>query len=92
MLFDPLTLAVLLLAFVGGLAVAFALTHPVLRFVIFGGIFLLLVAALVRGFSPLLERVTHNLASYFWTEPIGTVGLVLGFLSGLYLFRGRFRT
>jgi hypothetical protein len=76
--------ATFVLGAIGGYAVGSFLRllgrQGLFAFLVYGALTLLLVAALARGYSYFLERVTWNLARYIAENPAGFLGLLCGFL------------
>ena len=75
--------ATFFLGAIGGFAVGSFLRllgrQSILSLLFYGALTFLLVAALARGYSYFLERLTWNLAYYIAENPAGFLGLLFGF-------------
>ena len=81
----PIDIAVLILSFLGGISVAFVFKSKLARFFLSIIVLVILIIALTRGNSYWLENLTMNLSYYIAENPLGTIGLVLGFIVGLLI-------
>lgn len=91
--FESWNLAILLLTFVGGLAIANLFRSRgvtgCLSYVISIAVLVIIVSSLIVGYSVLIERVTFHLQQYIYYNGIGIVGFVLGLLVGIFSRRRR---
>ena len=86
-------LAVLVLTFIGGLALSVILkargVGGCLTYILAGVVLSIIVVALIKGYSYLIEDMTYYLTEYIYYNSIGIVGFLLGFLVGLVIRRNR---
>ena len=87
------SIATLLLSFVAGVLVTFVFSRRGSRgciATIMGiAVLIIIVTALLRGYSTLIERATDSLAYYIQTNVLGVVGFVLGVvMTLLFVSRG----
>jgi len=91
--FESWNLAILLLTFIGGLAIANLFrargVTGCLSYLISIAVLVIIVSGLVVGYSVLIERVTFHLQQYIYYNGIGIVGFILGLLTGVLLRRRR---
>ncbi len=84
--FESGNIAVLLLAFIGGLALSYILKargiSGCFTYIIAITIFIVIVSGLVKGYSLLIENVTFHLQQYIFYNSTGVIGFVLGFVFG----------
>lgn len=87
--FESWNLAILLLTFLGGLALANILrsrgVQGCLSYLISLVILVVVITGLVKGYSFILENVTFHLQQYIYYNGIGVLGFVIGLLAGLLI-------
>ena len=84
-------LAVLALTFIAGLFFAnFLKTRGLggcLTYLLSLVVVIIVVSALVKGYSYLLQTITYNLEQYIYFNSIGIIGFVAGLLLGIVFFK-----
>ncbi len=87
--FNSMDLAVFFLTALAGWAIVNVFSAGCFRYVLALAIVGVLVIALLKGESSMLENITYNLSRYFAREPVGLIGLISGIVLGLIVRRRR---
>ena len=91
--YESWNLAILILTFVGGLAVSNLFRSRgvtgCLSYLISIGVLIIILSGLVIGYSVLLENVTFHLQQYIFYNGIGVVGFIIGLLAGILIRKRR---
>jgi len=78
--------AILLLSILGGFAVSFLFTGKGIRGclmqIISATILVVIIVALIKGYSTFLENITQHLTEYIYYNSLGIFGFILGFILG----------
>jgi len=91
--FSASNFAVLLLTFIGGLAFSILIRFKgiagCITYLLAAVVISVIVVALIKGYSYLLEDVTYYLTEYIYYNSVGLVGFLLGFVVGLFIKKSR---
>jgi hypothetical protein len=60
-----------------------------LTYVIALVVLVLIISALIKGYSYLFEQITYSLETYIYFNSIGIIGAIAGLLIGFMIFRSK---
>jgi hypothetical protein len=86
-MFNAMDIAVMFLAFIGGMCLAFVFSSKFARFVLSITVVIILISGLLRGYSLGLENITYNLTFYISQNPLGFISFLVGFIVGFIVRR-----
>lgn len=91
--FESSNLAVMILAFIGGLALSIIIRARgitgCLTYILSLVILVIIISGLVKGYSIIIEDATFYLQEYIYYNGIGVLGFLVGFVFGLIIKRRR---
>jgi len=80
-------IAVLILSFIGGLAVSFFFRSKGIRgcimYIASAVVIIIIIISLTKGYNRFLENITYNLTEYIYYNSLGIIGFVIGLLVGI---------
>ena len=86
-------LSILILSFIGGLAVSFFFSGKGIRgcitYLVSAVIVIFLVISLTKGYSEFLSNITYHLTNYIYFNTIGVFGFLVGMFFGFWVKKRR---